>query len=147
MDEILQKVKELEKQARQAEHYKEMYDALYGEIKTVISGLSNLSGIKPKREYKSGDVIIKLQQELYQKIVTDDTAEIKTRDIEQALSDAGYSVQSANQVNEIRQWLYNQPGVMVRQKGQQKIIYYFKPKDDKNKELIEAMPQKMSHMG
>ena len=147
MDDILQKVKELEKQARQAEHYKEMYDTLYGEIKTVISGLSNLSGIKPKREYKSGDVIIKLQQELYQKIVTDDTAEIKTRDIEQALSDAGYSVQSANQVNEIRQWLYNQPGVMVRQKGQQKIIYYFKPKDDKNKELIEAMPQKMSHMG
>ena len=64
MDDILQKVKELEKQARQAEHYKEMYDTLYGEIKTVISGLSNLSGIKPKREYKSGDVIIKLKKQL-----------------------------------------------------------------------------------
>ncbi|NIV11326.1 MAG: hypothetical protein GWN62_08595, partial [Aliifodinibius sp.] len=73
------------------------------------------------------------------------TKKIGTKEIETELIKADINV-SASSINDVKQLLYKQEGIMHRQEGQKKIIYYHSTKENNNQELKKALPQKIKYM-
>ena len=145
---ISQQIREMEKKAKEADYWKERFEALRDKVKDMIKELNIEVGSVKIPKTREGNLGQKIAEEIYIKLKTEQLMEIKGTQIEKFLVDKGLS-ESGNNVWRVTNFLKNMDGIMTRKddKDSRTLWYYYLKTsdiDEEVKDLKEALPNKFS---
>jgi len=138
MVDLAKQIKELEKRAKDAEYWKDRYEALFKEVEATSKRLASLAGL-PLKRLSVSDEMQEVIKKAYQQMKED--TQLSTADMEKMLSEASIKAHSGN-LNKMRQELIRMKGISTRKEGKNIILYY-----DDNNPTPEAQKEQAIKMG
>jgi len=143
MNDITQQIKELEKQARESEYWKEKYQELKDKVKNMVKELDSSVNVKLVKTQRNKNIDYKqIAEGLVLKLRKEELMEIDTKVMEKELQSLNLPVYSQTLVD-LRNELHKHSEIHTRKVGNATLFFYFKTEND---ELIDTMPNKISHM-
>ena len=147
MEEISKQIRELEKQAKEAEYWKERYNELKLKVENLINEVGVSRIIKSTKSYTPHGKFIEIIEDFYLKLKKEEIMEVRNTDISNVLEEKGLNPNQRGNVYQISRLLRQKDGIQQRYEGKCIVMFYFKPEEQETKELLKALPKKMSYMG
>lgn len=142
MANLLNEIRELEKEAKEASYWKGKYEELVIKIREATSILSSNVSLPTKgRKRQNNNQSSKIIEAIYVKLKADDSLQAGTDYIEKTLRDNDMPCHSAI-VNTIRNGLREKKDISFRKDGKKIFLYYQKPTFSNDIKI-----EKFSYMG